>query len=377
MNTDVARILRLPTAISLLPLAVALGCTPKTDPAVPAAAPTASTPVEDDKSAAVAPPTADDPATVEPDQPEPTPSAPLTSLAEFEGPLRFEPKEAGDGYLPADIRGKREATMMDHPRKFGWAADSQSYGYCQPSGGADCSTCVVTQVDGTQESWTRGRQCERHQGETIKAAWGAHRYGEASIPSTWAFGKDLTIVWKMLPGVEPEDGATPRLARLRVGAKVKGERPVYFVTVREKSFREYMWAHDIFPEVIVPSPDGQRLVIMSHSFAGEFSSTMTVRFIDVADFAFDAYHRTALKHLTKDPARAAELLATAAKIKPDAWKVHHNLACASALAGQPDRVQPSLSRAIELGGAAALAKARSDKDLDAVRDAAWFSDLVK
>lgn len=272
-----------------------------------------------------------------------SPSAPLATLLAFAGPLRFIPEEAGDGKLPASNRASIDAgepTMMDHPTEFGWAADSGSFGYCQPSGGADCEECrVVSVASGAVETWIRGSECDHDDRKEIAARWKASGFGKQPIPKQWAFGRDLAIAWKRDAGQEAEKGVEGQLAQLQIGAKVGNEEPVYFVTMTEASFGDTWFDYMIFPELIIPSPDGQQLAIMSHSFAGEYSDTMSVRVQDVTDFAFEAYALTARGLLASKPARAAELLEAAAQIKPGAAKVQHERVRARALAGMPSEAK--------------------------------------
>lgn len=322
----------------------------------------------------------------EPDSPadaieDEAPSAPASALTAFAGPLKFDPVESGDGKLPADNMGMIEedgGTMMDHPTDLGWTKDGTAFGYCLPGGGRDCTTCTITGLDGKTESWERGSECDgKDDAKTIASEWAKRGIGKQPIPGTWEFGRDLTIVWKVLPGKEGETKATTKFTSLQVGAQVGTDEPVYFMHMESKEAGEDYWEYDIFPEVIIPSPNGEHLAIMWHTFAGEYSDTIGLKLEPSADFAFAAYHATALKALKAKPARAAELLASAGEIKPKSWKVQYNLACAFALAGELEKAKQPLTDAIAGGGDEVKGKAKTDADLESLRSEAWFTGLVE
>ena len=184
-------------------------------------------------------------------------------------------------------------------------------------------------------------------------------------------------MWKVIPGKEGETKATTKLASLQIGAQVADDEPAYFMEVDSKEAGEDYFQYDIFPELIIPSPNGEHLAIMWHTFAGEYSDTFTLKLEPSTDFAFAAYHATALQLLKTKPARAAELLASAAEIKPKSWKVQYNLACALALAGEPDKAKQPLKDAIDSGGDKVANKAKDDADLESLRSEAWFTELVE
>jgi hypothetical protein len=306
--------------------------------------------------------------------------APDRPLGDLSGTLRFDPVQSGDGRLPAantSLIDESDGTPMEHSTDFGWSRDGSRFGWCVPDGGASCSTCTLVGVDGKAQTWVRGPECPRRsQAEQIDAAWREHGIGGAPIPTTWKFGRDLTIVWKEVDGKEAEDGAVKRRARVRVGAKVADEKPAYFLDYDEPEMHEWAAGCYIFPEVVLPSPDGLHLAVLTHAFAGEFSDTFRVHFEKTDDFAFAAYEKTGLAVLRRRPARAAELFALAAALAPDAWKAHYNLACAQALAGRPDAAEAPLRRAIELGGSKVTEKIRTDADLTSVRERPWLEALL-
>lgn len=302
-------------------------------------------------------------------------SLPAVDLAALAGPLRF-----GDGSRPADDAKSEgdaeleddEPSMMDHPRLFGWSRDGARFGWCQPVPGDNCELCVLVEVaSDTRTEMERGKDCGRPQAKQIAAAWKEHGIGEQPQPATWPFGRDLGLsTWRV-----PARGG--RSARLHIGGRFAGEAPVGVVTVVEPEFVESDPDYTIFAEAILLSPDGSRLAILVHAFAGEFSDKVRLTVVDSAGFAFGVYHESGLALLKKDPALAAERFAVAAAIDPEAWKAWHNLACAHALAGQPDRAEAPLVRALATGGDAARAKARVDPDLAAARERPWFAALVQ
>ena len=184
-------------------------------------------------------------------------------------------------------------------------------------------------------------------------------------------------MWKERSGKEGKTEETSTLASLDFGARIAKEAPACFMKIVSKEAGEEYFDYVIFPELAIPSPDGQHLAIMTHTFSGEYSDTFSLKLEPSSDFAFAAYHSTALGLLKTKPARAAELLASATEIKPKSWKAQHNLACAFALAGEPDKAKDPLTKSVEAGGAKAIAKAKSDADLESVRALAWFADVVK
>jgi len=309
--------------------------------------------------------------------PEPTASEPRAQidLAALAGELRFAPTEAGDGRLPADntaLVRKRGGTMMEHASSFGWSSAGTHFGWCQPSGGADCETCVLVEVaSNASVEMERGSECDRHQSKKIATAWKEHRIGKQPVPTTWRYGRDVTITWHR----QPAKGDRP--ARLHVGGRLGTETASNFVSVVEPELADGEPDYDIFPEAILPAPDGSRIAVLSHAFAGEFSDTLRLTVIDTDAFGFGAYHESGLALLKKDPARAAERFEIATAIEPKSWKAWHNLACARVLAGQPDAAEQPLARALAAGADAARTKARSDPDLAAARERPWFGPLME
>lgn len=69
---------------------------------------------------------------------------------------------------------------------------------------------------------------------------------------------------------------------------------------------------------------------------------------------------------------AVAFFAQAALTERGAWKHPFNLACAAARAGQPELSRLGLREAVARDAAAAVAKARKDKDLASVRSESWF-----
>jgi hypothetical protein len=85
---------------------------------------------------------------------------------------------------------------------------------------------------------------------------------------------------------------------------------------------------------------------------------------------------TAWKHYKAKeyPAAARHFARVAAR--DAAWKHAHNMGCALAMAGKPDDVRIALAESIRRGGADAIALARKDSDLAAVRTLDWFEPLL-
>jgi len=351
---------------------------PKAEPKADARADAKADDKADDKADAKPEPEPANPADANTDE---SPSAPASALTAFAGPLKFDPVQAGDGKLPADNMALIEdngGTMMDHAVDFGWSKDGTAFGYCLPSGGRDCTRCIKTTLDGQTDNWERGSECDdKDDTKVIASEWAKSGIGKQPIPKTWEFGRDITIVWKAVAGKEGETKAKTTLASLHLGARVAKEEPSYFMKRTSKAAGEAYFDYTIFPELILPSPNGEHLAIMWHTFAGEYSDIFTLELEPSADFAFAAYHSTALKLLKTRPARAAELLTSVAEIKPASWKVQYNLACAYALANEPDKAKQPLSDAVKGGGDKVVRKAKTDADLESLRSLDWFAKLVE
>jgi hypothetical protein len=318
---------------------------------------------------------ADEPAPAIEPAPREVPSPPAVG-ADLSGPLRFSPVEAGDGRLPAAnmaLVTEDLGTMMDPAFDFGWSRDGKSFGWCRSAGG-NCPSCVIAYVEGGSRSWEH--TCPKtRDGKAMASAWAEHGFGQVPIPATWKFGRDVTIVWKYVSGREGPTADDPvRLSKLRIGAKVGDAKRVLFLEYEEPEMRDMWAAYDFFPEVVLPAPDGEHLGVLTHAYAGEHTDTFRMHFERTDDFAFAAYEKTGLATLRSHPARAAELFATAASLKPDAWKPHYNLACAQALAGHAEEARTALLRALELGGAKVADKARRDSDL---RAQPWLENVLR
>lgn len=372
-------------ALTTASLAVtALACRPVASPSTPAGPTTAADPSPSPKeSPADAPPDPAAPvaeASAEPDAPaEPVAE---TGAEDLTGPLRFSPVKAGDGLLPADVMGQLGSgggTMMDHPYDFGWSADGSHFGWCLVNGGVGCDDCHLVEVQtGAERVWTQGSECERGKDKRkkIAAVWAEHGIGKQPIPTQWPYGRDFAVAWRLWPGEQSEDGTVKRLSKLRLGAHFDGERRVFFRSITEPELGDYFADYDIFPAAIIPSPDGSKLAVLSHAFAGEYSDTIRLTVEDSAHFAFDAYHRSGQQFLkNRDPA-AASRLELATRLEPDAWRAFHDLAAAYAQTDRLDDAKDALTRSIALGGAKAIKKAKRDENLAEAREQPWFEALL-
>jgi hypothetical protein len=87
-------------------------------------------------------------------------------------------------------------------------------------------------------------------------------------------------------------------------------------------------------------------------------------------------NKTAWTHYkAKQWSEAAMYFARVAARDPE-WKHAHNLACASAKAGQLDDARIALTESFERGGEAAKASAKKDSDLASARELPWFAELL-
>lgn len=264
----------------------------------------------------IAPPPKAEPA-VAPKREDPPAAEAKLEPGDLTGPLRFDPAEAGDGRLPAANEALLDesgaGTMMDHPEEFGWATDGKSFGWCLDNGARDCDDCRLVGVDGKEKKFERGPECNRNQTKAVAAEWSNRGIGTVPIAPSWRFGRDIVVTWYVVAGAEAPDPAQARLAKVLVGASVAGEPPVYFLEFDEPEMRDYA-EYDIFPELVIPSPDGSRLAILTHAFAGEYSDTVRLHVASADEFARAAYERTAEAVRARNPARATELTAIADSI---------------------------------------------------------------
>jgi hypothetical protein len=88
-----------------------------------------------------------------------------------------------------------------------------------------------------------------------------------------------------------------------------------------------------------------------------------------------AFQTSSAQSDKKDYARAAATLSVADEIRPNSPGLLYNLACLNALAGDRKRAIDALRRAVA-SGYADVAALETDKDLDAIRDAAEFKAIV-
>lgn len=291
-----------------------------------------------------------------------TPEPPDPSLA---GPLRFAPAQAGDGKLPHDpwIESIGEGSFASHVDEFGWNATSDAFMYCLVIGGAELPTCSFVGLDGkveTVEAAEPGTRARRELDARREDFGGGKRKG----PTTWAYGKDVTITWK----------ADRKKWHLLIGgtlASGDGKPDV----IRAEFDPGLLEGGDMWPELVSVAPDGAHVVFLAHGSLGEVETILKPHVWGVGDFAAAVYAGAGWKHLNaKKYESAAESFAKAAGASL-AWKHAYNLACARALGGLPG-TEDALKLAVERGGAPVKAKAKTDDDLAAVRGEAWFSELV-
>jgi hypothetical protein len=287
---------------------------------------------------------------------------PFVGVTLPEGPLRVEPKKAGDGELPhaptKDIEPDT-GTFMNHAERFGWSDDGKSFAVCIDSE-AECNECIFVDGDGEQDSM---ELCGPK--SPAQARWKAGKYTEG--PLKWPAGAEVTIGW------ESRDIGSDEGPELIVQAFVDGSGAI--AELSKMSLRQGDGASG-FPEIMALNADGSRLAVVGHGWMGEGTDEWRVRILGTGWLAAEAYHAAGLELLRAGKAAdAAALFAKATVADPGPWKWPYNAACAWARA-KDAKAEGALAEAIGRGGAAVVAKARTDHDFDGVRGEAWFTALV-
>ena len=267
-----------------------------------------------------------------------------------------------------------EIGMMDHAGVYGWSKDGAFFGYCQTDGGLGATHCGLWPRAGKPELFddVNAAQNDFDAKKTADIDARLKVLALSSGPVSWAFARDVELTWIVIDG---DAGATPpRLGELKVGARVKGEKPSYAVALSENAMPYFDRIH---PEVIALSPDGQMLGVIAHAFAGEFSDRFEVALIPAAKLAAQAYNDAGFAHhQKKEYAVSADYFRKAVAADPTHVLAPYNLACAYARLGDP-RVQAALKEAIDRGlGADVKKRARVDEDFASVRSEPWFVALV-
>ena len=310
-----------------------------------------------------------------------------------ETPVRRDPalasasvaKDAGTPEIPVDFGSPGPVViapkvppfdlgMMDHASDFGWSKDGTLFGYCQTDGGLGATHCGLWPRVGKPELFNDIDASRSDVDPKKSAAIGARLKALAlsSAPVPWAFARDLELTWMVIEG---DAAATPpRLGVLKVGARVKGEKPSYAVALSETSMPYFDRIH---PEVIALSPDGKLLGVIAHAFAGEFSDSFEVALIPASKLAAQAYNDAGYDHhQKKEYAVSADYFRKVVAADPTHVLAPYNLACAYARLGD-SRAEAALKEAIDRGlGADVKKRARDDDDFASVKSQGWFVALV-
>ena len=166
-------------------------------------------------------------------------------------------------------------------------------------------------------------------------------------------------------------------ATVRLGATIAGEsRPVYSVFVSHASTIPDLVFHTAWVDALVLSPDGSEIGLVAGFECMEWCNELEGRRFGVGELAAIFYSDAGMRHHDKGEwARARELFTKAVHADPRSARATYNLACA--LARQDDPLaERALDRAVQLGGDAIRAKARTDADFAGVRARPWFETLV-
>lgn len=262
--------------------------------------------------------------------------------------------------------------MEDHSDRSGWLADSSEFGYCMESGGSGATLCQFFSSAGKLREKVDDFNHANWEIDAKRTALLKQRIARYSAPRVrFPFSRDLTITWQTNAG--PSDEQPGRIARLRVGARVRGSSAEAFPISIGAGKADF----EIHVEALAFSPDASSLAVLSHSFAGEFADTFTVRVLPTAKFAEEAYNSAGLSlHRRGDYAGAAPLFHKAAYADVTAPLPMYNLACSLARLREA-HTEKALELAIARGGQSVKEKARKDADFELVRGEPWFDTLTR
>ncbi len=315
-------------------------------------------------------------------EPPPPPVVPV--IEPDPGPLRFEPSigpggrlpyelppavedapdpsgESGgrlpDGLPPAteDARGEpTSAPGLSQQWKFGWTNDSETFAYCdvgEPSGG-----CHTRTVSGHGESLSPSQwsSFEQERGPLERGA------------NTWRYG-DLTVTYV-------REGTL-----LRVGGRTGADHPRGKADIEEFSFDSewyFQTQGEVGLGVFSLSPDGDNAAVVVVGLTRTGHHETQIALLETGVFAGMVYAGQGQGEVKDGEFVAAAAWFARAGTVSTAWRHPYDEACARAR-GRADGVQAALTKAIEAGGVAAMAKAASDPDLSNVRREPWFEALVR
>lgn len=270
---------------------------------------------------------------------------------------------------------------QDHPWAFGWTNDGGAFTYCTIAGGAEeCKSCLFTRVDGTTETLGAGRHCSARRMTKLPEKQLRQALADRGVvvrDGTWAHGGDLVVTTRKVMGAPDMHGDARGI--LKVGTE-RRDGAAGGDAYEEDACRTLkdgvMCFFEAHADLIVPSPDGTRVGIVGHFYAGEWSDEYTAAILPAGRLAAASYNKQGLDALARqDFAAAATAFLAATHADTEAWKGPYNLACAYARANDP-RAEPAFALAIARDGEAVRKRAATDRDLDGVRALAWFTAAI-
>jgi hypothetical protein len=272
-----------------------------------------------------------------------------------------------------------DESMQDHVWTAGWTEDGSAFAYCRTD--TECDLCTFVGLDGREtERLQTGGLCDKKAGKVFKrkafeAALAERKVAVRDVD--WQHGS-LVVTERHTTG--KPDSFGERRATVEIGAAPQSSTaPGVTAWQADGCARDKEGEHcfvEAHADVVAPSPDGQHVAVLAHMWAGEWSDTFALEIIPAGRLAAAGYNRAGLDALAAGRLEeAADAFVAATHADPEAWKGPYNLACAYARVSDA-RAQVALRTAVERGGAAVRKKAGTDEDLDAVRDEAWFSELV-
>jgi hypothetical protein len=267
------------------------------------------------------------------------------------GPVEIAPS------LPADRPALDDA---------GWAADSSVFVLCDTQVGPGVYACGFRGAripPGPHDDWDPSTaHADPKLTAQVKAM--VAKLALTRSAGSWRFARDLQLTW------DAPNGGT-----VRVGARVRGEKPSWAITLRSDNRDAPSGAAT--PVLLAVSPDGTKLGAIGHMTTGEFSDRMPTAVVETARVAAMAYDDAGFAHhQKKEWAVARALFEKAAAADPTFALPAFNLACAAARMGDAALGDTALRVAI-LRDPAFKERARTDEDLESLRSAPWFAPLTR
>jgi tetratricopeptide (TPR) repeat protein len=169
-----------------------------------------------------------------------------------------------------------------------------------------------------------------------------------------------------------------------MGLRVKGEEPVLPVRLvlgpndafnSSTNKNEMQLTTDIDAIYANVTKDGSEIGFVANAHGMMWTDFAALARRKTTDLVSQTYNGTALRyHKAGKYEKGVFYFEKAASVAPTSALLHYNLACGYARAGD-SKAEPSLKRAIQLGGAATKARAKKDEDFTSVRESPWFKAL--